>query len=201
MLNEVADRAASVGSLGKVEIGALVVWKRLRANTPWVMSLMGKPDAEVREITAAARTAALDPSLSVVEAAGQARNALKSLPGCRGGGNAVASAMLTALAPDRMAVYDRRAYSALSLLFDGNVPRSYSYADYMKTVDDLRQQVGRGWGTATWTSRSSPWGSDRTRPNRGGSLGASTAGSSRNEVSVGLRWRSSVLCPEANRPR
>lgn len=145
VLNEVADRAASVGSLGKVEIGALVVWKRLRANTPWVMSLMGKPDAEVREITAAARTAALDPSLSVVEAAGQARNALKSLPGCRGGGNAVASAILTALAPDRMAVYDRRAYSALSLLFDGDVPRSNSYADYMKTVDDLRQQVGRGW--------------------------------------------------------
>lgn len=86
VLNEVADRAASVGSLGKVEIGALVVWKRLRANTPWVMSLMGKPDAEVREITAAARTAALDPSLSVVEAAGQARNALKSLPGCRAAG-------------------------------------------------------------------------------------------------------------------
>lgn len=44
-----------------------------------------------------------------------------------------------------MAVYDRRAYSALSLLFDGDVPRSNSYADYMKTVDDLRQQVGRGW--------------------------------------------------------
>lgn len=142
VLNEVADRAASVGSLGKVEIGALVVWKRLRANTPWVMSLMGKPDAEVREITAAARTAALDPSLSVVEAAGQARNALKSLPGWR---KRLASAILTALAPDRMAVYDRRAYSALSLLFDGDVPRSYSYADYMKTVDDLRQQVGRGW--------------------------------------------------------
>ncbi|WP_125621498.1 MULTISPECIES: hypothetical protein [unclassified Streptomyces] len=40
--------------LGKADIGALVVWKRLRADIPWAAALMSVPDAEVRTVTAQA---------------------------------------------------------------------------------------------------------------------------------------------------
>lgn len=144
VLMEVSARAETSGSLGKVDIGALVAWKRLQANTPWMANLMGTPDTEVRAITVRARKAALDESVTLGRAAEAARNILSELPGC-GHGHAVASAILTASAPQRMAVYDRRARAALSILFDGNIPRWYSYPAYMETVDHLRDQVGLEW--------------------------------------------------------
>ncbi|MCE0488135.1 hypothetical protein [Ornithinimicrobium sediminis] len=144
VLLEVSARAETSGSLGKVDLGALVAWKRLQANTPWMAKLMGTPETEVRAITARARKAALDESVTLARAADAARDILGELPGC-GHGHAVASAILTASAPRRMAVYDRRARAGLSVLFDGNIPRWYSYPAYMETVDHLRAQVGPDW--------------------------------------------------------
>ncbi|MGJ3558078.1 hypothetical protein ACR6C2_00585 [Streptomyces sp. INA 01156] len=38
LLHHVAHRAQAEGSLGKADIGALLLWKRLRADTPWQAS-------------------------------------------------------------------------------------------------------------------------------------------------------------------
>jgi hypothetical protein len=77
----------------------LSFWKRLRADTPWVRKLLQLPDSEVREVTGSAMVAAW--SGSPVEAAGQAREMLRSLPGF-----AQATALADRGLPDRLAVYD-----------------------------------------------------------------------------------------------
>ncbi|MDX3524860.1 hypothetical protein [Streptomyces scabiei] len=59
-LQEVTRRACTSGSIGKADIGALLMWKRLRADTPWVAELMALADTDVRRATAAATTAAQD---------------------------------------------------------------------------------------------------------------------------------------------
>jgi hypothetical protein len=109
VLDQVAERVRNSGNLGKADIGALLFWKRLRANTPWVSRLMTIPDASVRETTALAVTAVNDLSLSTPDAAALGRRQLASLPGFDKG-DALASALLLAAAPARMAVYDRRAH-------------------------------------------------------------------------------------------
>jgi hypothetical protein len=107
ILHQVAHRARTAGSLGKADIGALLLWKRLRADTRWAGALMAVADADVRKATKAATLAVRDTSLSRSQAAGVGRAALAKLPGFTFG-DALASAVLTAAAPDRMAVYDRR---------------------------------------------------------------------------------------------
>jgi hypothetical protein len=54
VLEQVADRIEAEGSVGKADIGALVLWKRLSASTLWAGRLCALPDATVRGITAAA---------------------------------------------------------------------------------------------------------------------------------------------------
>ncbi|WP_405835112.1 hypothetical protein OG528_00095 [Streptomyces platensis] len=138
-LRRVAQRACASGDIGKADIGALLMWKRLRADTPWAAELMALADADVRRATAAATTAARDTTLSRSTAAQAGRAALTSLPGFHTG-DALASAVLTAAAPDRMAVYDRRAHSALHALGItlSHAPGRYSrYSRYIETIDQL----------------------------------------------------------------
>ncbi|MGN5376924.1 hypothetical protein ACQ4WX_02675 [Streptomyces lasalocidi] len=45
---------------GKADIAALVVWKRLSAQTRWVTALMSLPDTHIRAVTEQAVTAARD---------------------------------------------------------------------------------------------------------------------------------------------
>lgn len=52
VLAEVAARIATAVSVGKSDIGALLLWKRLRADTPWSGSLMSMPEVKVRILTA-----------------------------------------------------------------------------------------------------------------------------------------------------
>ncbi|MFH8365137.1 hypothetical protein ACH4FV_36930 [Streptomyces anulatus] len=135
-LQEVTRRACTSGSIGKADIGALLMWKRLRADTPWVSELMALADADVRRATAAATAAARDTSLSRRSAAQAGRAALASLPGFRTG-DALASAVLTAAAPDRMAIYDRRAHNGLRTL---GIPLSHApgrYSRYIEAIDQL----------------------------------------------------------------
>jgi hypothetical protein len=144
VLHEVAGRADKHESLGKLDIGALVAWKRLQANTRWMADLMSMSEAEVRRLTGPALAAVRNDSLSIADAAREDRAALLGLPGC-GHGNAVPSALLTACAPTRMAVYDRRAHTGLSVVLEGEVPARYTYADYMELVENLRALMGAGW--------------------------------------------------------
>lgn len=135
-LQHVAQRVFVSGDIGKADIGALLMWKRLRADTPWAGELMGLADAEVRRATAAATTAARDTTLSRSSAAQAGRAALAALPGFRTG-DALASAVLTAAAPDRMAVYDRRAHSALHALGIALSHAPGRYSRYMEAIDQL----------------------------------------------------------------
>jgi len=136
------ERSASVG---KYEIGALMLWKRLNLSSRWTRELNNMGDQQVRAITASAIALARDESLAIPEGARAARQALTGLPGCRHG-NAVASTILTAGAPDRMAIYDVRAVAALNRLKcpdpEGN------YGKYMTTVAGLVAEVnscGLSW--------------------------------------------------------
>lgn len=56
VLHEISERASQCGSIGKADIGAIVFWKRLRADTPWVRKLMVIADHDVRQVTAKAAT-------------------------------------------------------------------------------------------------------------------------------------------------
>ena len=137
VLADVADRIRSTGSIGKADIGALLFWKRLRADTPWVRELMVKPEHEVREITEKAVSAVTDVSLSVPKAASAGRAALSPLPGFKTG-DALASALLLAASPERMAVYDERAQTGLETLGLSLSPAPGRYGRYMELVEDLR---------------------------------------------------------------
>lgn len=79
-------------------------------------------------------------SLSLPDAAGAGRAALSRLPSFVSG-DALASAVLLAMAPTRIAVYDRRADAALRTL---DVPLSSSpgrYRRFMQIVDELLQAL------------------------------------------------------------
>lgn len=106
-------------------------------NTVWCRALNETPDVDVRRLTGEAITQALRSDLSIPEAARKARTALVPLPRCSNG-HAVASTILFAGAPDRMAVYDRRALSAVELL---GLDRPDRYSSYMATVCDLLEKV------------------------------------------------------------
>ncbi len=143
VLYEVSERAARRGSIGKADIGALIAWKRLNANTRWVAALMGTSEETVRGATSAAYAAARREA-SLPTAAGAARSALSTLPGF-GVGDALASAVIVALAPDRMAVYDRRAQLGLERLGCTLTREPGRYSRYMALVEQLAndtKQVG-----------------------------------------------------------
>lgn len=150
VFDEVAQRARLSGSLGKADIAVLTVWKRLSARTPWAAVLMSRPDAEVRAVTARAVAAVRDTALPRGEAARAGRAVLGQLPGLRTG-DALASAVLTAAAPGRMAVYDRRVQAALDALGFTLTPAPGRYGRYLRLLDGLLLHVGpRADG---WTAR------------------------------------------------
>ncbi len=150
VLDEVAGRIAVVGSIGKADIGALLMWKRLRADTRWARELSDMHDADVRAVTAPAVAVVRDADVRVVDAACAGRGLLSPLPGFRFG-DALASAILVAAAPHRMAVYDRHAHSGLtSLGYDLSSERG-RYGRYMGIVEELRE-IGLEHDSE-WTAR------------------------------------------------
>ncbi|MFE3738312.1 hypothetical protein [Streptomyces sp. NPDC059134] len=150
VLHEVAHRTKRTGSLGKTDIAALVVWKRLSAQTRWVSRLMALPDAQVRAVTERAASAVLDTTLPRSEAARAGRGIIAGLPGFRTG-DALASAVLTAAAPTRMAVYDRRVQHALDALGLPLTAAPGRYGRYLQLLDDLLQHGGAH--AVDWTAR------------------------------------------------
>jgi hypothetical protein len=145
VLREISARVAAQGSVGKADIAAIVVWKRSNASSPWSRKLMEMPDAEVRNVTAKAYSLANDESMSIPAAGGQARQELRRIPGL-GGKGAIASAVLLAASPSRMAVWDRRASTSLAAI--GMVPKSGRdhYKRYLeiavKLTDSMQDACG-----------------------------------------------------------
>ncbi|MFC7266168.1 hypothetical protein [Streptomyces lutosisoli] len=150
VFHDVAQRTEHAGSLGKTDIAALTVWKRLSAQTRWVTELMSLPDTHVRAVTERAVTAVRDTALTRGEAARTGRGIIWELPGFRTG-DALASAILTAAAPQRMAVYDRRVQHALDTLGLTLTPTPGRYGRYLQLLDDLLQH--RGAHADGWTAR------------------------------------------------
>ncbi|MCM3267024.1 hypothetical protein M3765_24090 [Streptomyces thermoviolaceus] len=147
---EVSQKVERTGSLGKTEISALIVWKRLSAQTRWVTRLMSLPDSHVRAVTERAVASVRDLSVPRGQAAQAGRGAISGLPGFRKG-DAIASAILTSAAPTRMAVYDRhvqRAIDDLGLNLSDESGRYGRYMDLLETL--LKNSDGRADG---WTAR------------------------------------------------
>lgn len=150
VFHDVAQRTEHTGSLGKTDIAALVVWKRLSAQSRWVTELMSLPDTHVRAITARATSAVRDTTLTRGEAARTGRGIIWELPGFRTG-DALASAILTAAAPQRMAVYDSRVQHALDTLGLTLTHAPGRYGRYLQLLDDLLEHgAARADG---WTAR------------------------------------------------
>lgn len=145
---EVAGRVRDSGSIGKADIGALVLWKRMQANTRWARDLSNTPDIEVRQTTAEAVQAVCDLNTPVVEAARAGRRALSTLPGCHHG-DALASALLLAAAPERMAVYDSRAHTALHKLGVTLINGPDRYSRYIAIIEQIRYGHPDGWSART----------------------------------------------------
>ena len=152
VLREVSARAASEGSLGKADIGAIVLWKRITAQTPWARELLLRPDDAVRSATAEAYRLANDVALTVPEAGQAARLALRTLPGM-GGTASLASAVLLALAPDRMAVWDRRVGVALEALRQRPRPGDGFYGRYLATAVSLAAEMDDSSGDGPYNPR------------------------------------------------
>jgi hypothetical protein len=150
LLADVATRIRATASIGKADIGALLFWKRLRANTPWVSGLMTMREVEVRAVTEKAVSAVNDESLPVPQAASDGRRSLAELPGFKKG-DALASALLLAAAPERMAVYDRRARAGLETMGLRLSAKPGRYRRYMELVEALRSTANRHGHT--WTAR------------------------------------------------
>jgi hypothetical protein len=150
VVDEVAERVAGSGSIGKLDIGALVAWKRLRADTAWVKALMFLPEVAVRAQTSRAVNAAQDGTRTVPEAASDARSALTALPGM-GVGDAIASTLCFVAAPNRMAVYDGRAHHGLALAGLELDNRRGRYRRYMELIEQCRGELADR--KHSWTAR------------------------------------------------
>lgn len=147
VLHEVSSRIQKTGSIGKTDIGALVFWKRLRANTRWVPELMNMSEQDVRAITAQAVTAVNNGSVTTPQAASDGRRALSAMPGFRTG-DALASALLLAAAPHRMAVYGTRAQKGLKAVGLTLPTKPGRYRRYMELVEGLCMEAqihGEEW--------------------------------------------------------
>jgi hypothetical protein len=149
-LHDVIGRVAAAGSLGKSDLGALLLWKRIRVGS-WAKKLLGMADTDVREITREAVVAARDPQANVADAARLARRALIELPGA-GIGDAFASAVILAAAPERMAIYDYHAHLGLWRLGLRLDEKPGLYARYMELVEQCRAEL-REHGYGEWTAR------------------------------------------------
>ena len=110
---------------------------------------METPDSRV---TGDAWVLANDESLSIPRAGRAAQGALWRLPGC--GGGAVASAILVALSPGRMAVWDRRARESLRAYGREPSPGNGRYQRYLEIVEELASDVTeRAGGSHAFTPR------------------------------------------------
>lgn len=151
VLIETSARISKNGSVGKTDIGALLFWKRLNASTRWVRSLMEISDRNVRTITTKMVHHCRNLEISADIAATRARSELSHLPGFASG-DAMASAVIYAAAPNRMAVYDSRAQKALDRLDISLSAKPGRYGRYIRILDEIRSQINFS-SDEGWTAR------------------------------------------------
>ncbi len=152
VFNDVAERVRENGYATKLDLGALVLWKRLQANTRWASRLGATADATVRDVTRRALSVYRDGPVSDAPARAQAaRSVLAELPGFAHG-DAFVSALLTAFDRENLAVYDRRADYALRTVLARPVRSGRGhYGRYIAEVHSLRTLVSEP--DNVWTAR------------------------------------------------
>jgi len=152
VFDEVAERVRKHGYATKLDLGGLVLWKRLQANTRWASSLGATADATVRDVTGRALSVYQDGALSEVPAKAQAaRSVLAELPGFAHG-DAFVSALLTTFDGNNLAVFDRRANYALGTVLKRPVRSGRGhYGRYIEEVHSLRALVSEP--NDIWTAR------------------------------------------------
>lgn len=144
-LEVVVERVRQASYLTKADIGSLVLWKRISAQTRWARNLGNTPDSKVREVTAKACELANADRL-IPDAGQEARWALTSLPGMSSASEgALASAVLVACAPARMAVWDRRVKAGLEhpAVRLPVVRGDRYYGRYLEAVVELQDAMSR----------------------------------------------------------
>ncbi len=138
VLREISDRIDASGSLGKGDIATLAFWKRIRTDS-WAEDFLILPEAKVRAVTGQAVVAASGQDLIV--AASRARELLRKLPGFVTG-SAMSSAVLTAIRPSDMAVYDRNANKGLKdIELDLADDEPNHYAEYIRRIEQCRAEA------------------------------------------------------------
>jgi hypothetical protein len=138
VLRKVSARIVAKGSVGKGEIATLAFWKRIRTES-WAEDFLCLPETRVRAVTRPVVVAARQPDL--ITAASRARELLRDLPGFRRG-SAMASAVLTAIRPSDLAVYDRNANKGLRHIeLDLAVNEPNHYAEYMRRIQQCRTEA------------------------------------------------------------
>lgn len=144
IFDEVAARITAAGEMGKLDVAGIVLWKRLSAATTWALALMEMPERDVRAITACA-VAAVRSASSPTHAAAAGRRELRRLPGCTRNGTPLPSALLCAVDPVRLPVYDQHAGRALQRLDVPVAPKRRGvhdfYPRYTKAVSGLCEEA------------------------------------------------------------
>jgi hypothetical protein len=115
VLRDVSGRISVSGSAGKSDIAMLAFWKRIRTES-WAEDFLSLPELKVRDVTTDVVIAAGGEDL--IAAASKARELLRKLPGFRTG-SPMSSAVLTAIRPADLAVYDRYANQGLKCIRTG----------------------------------------------------------------------------------
>jgi hypothetical protein len=138
VLHEVAARIDASGSVGKSDIATLAFWKRIPTGS-WAERFLSLPEERVRQVTVSAVMAAREPD--VITAASKARELLRDLPGFKRG-SPMSSAVLTAIRPDGLAVYDTNANKGLKRI-ELNLAddASHHYAEYIRRIEQCREEA------------------------------------------------------------
>ncbi len=132
VFHDIAQRTEHTGSLGTTDIAALAIWKRLSTQTRRATELMPLPDTHIRAVTERVVTAVRDHTVPRSEAARTGRGITWEQPGLRTG-DTLASALLTATTPHRMAVHNRHAQHTL----DTPTPTPGRHGRYLHLLDNL----------------------------------------------------------------
>jgi hypothetical protein len=136
---QVNARIGEHGEAGKLELAALICWKR-SAQGRWVSDLMELPDAEVRKQCRVAMSAHMTDQ--------ERLDALALLPGFRNK-SAIATALLACYDPKEFGVLDRRALEGLRRIERPIARGRGETLRYLDRVRELRDLTRGTWPSVT----------------------------------------------------
>jgi len=132
VFTEIGDRITEAKEAGKLDLAALITWKR-SGQGAWVKDLLATPETRVREVTREAFATVGD--LPVL-------NALAVLPGFESQ-EAIPTALMAAYDPEDWGVLDDRACSALNSLGLSVGNHRGKTLRYLTTVRTLRDHLAQ----------------------------------------------------------